>query len=346
MNQEEPTPVLPVAPPLAQLADLVDLACPLRLGDCDDVVSAVPYLLGFHPHDCVVVLACADRKLVVTGRLPLSLTDDALALDYALRTMAARASDPTWILVGYGEQRQRVSAAMKLAGQLVGMANVIDTLYVDRGRYWSLMCNDPYCCPEEGTPYDASTSPAALQAVMAGLHVVDSRDRLRDRIKAPGGWTARAASRRFTRAKELLQEIGPAAAVQRFDQLLLAAIDDPSGLDVDELALLAAAVTDPLLRHSAYRQMHRRDAWRHVEIWQRVVRATARANQASALAMLGLSCWMQGDGALQSICVERAKKLDPHHGLLRLLEQAQCTAAPPSQWDRLWEDMFGDEATG
>ena len=50
-----------------------------------------------------------------------------------------------------------------------------DILRVEDGRYWSYLCQNPHCCPPEGSPYDPSDHPAAQALSAAGLEPRTSR---------------------------------------------------------------------------------------------------------------------------------------------------------------------------
>ncbi|MDI9629036.1 MAG: DUF4192 domain-containing protein [Acidobacteriota bacterium] len=320
--------------------DLELMDSPLRLRGGQDVASLIPYLLGFHPHDSIVALVCIDGRLLMTARMPIGMADHPLELDDQIRRISNRAQGADWILVGYGNDRPRVNDALHLTRDLVGSDNVIDVLYVSGDRYWSLTCTNPSCCPPEGVRFDAAYSPAALQAVVAGLQVVDNRECLKERIRPPRGWTARGARFRLDDAHDLIRRLGPDAAGQRLEELLATGLDDPADLKLEDLAMLSALSYYGDMRDISYRQLTRANADRHVQLWQAVVRATARDDQGCALALLALACWVSGDGAMQVVCMERASKLVPDLGLLHILHDLNRSAAPPTLWDDLVADMF------
>lgn len=341
----------PVSSPVPATSDMdlppevLDLDSPLRLGGGEDVASVVPYLLGFHPHESIVVLVCVDRRLFLTARLPLDLADQPLLLDKQIRTIAARAPQGEWILAGYAENRQRVTGAIELMTALIGPEWVVDAFYVTRERYWSLTCVQPGCCPPEGRPYDPSTSPAALRAVVAGMQALESREDLVARIRPPRGWAARSARRRIDDAYATIRQLGFECAAERFSELLEIGLCDPASLDAEDLTMISACAYYASLRDVAFRRLSRANATRHVELWQAVVQATARDDQAPALGMLGLACWISGDGAMQVVCTERGETIAPGHVLFGLLDDINRTAAPPSIWDQMLEDMYGSEFT-
>lgn len=344
VKPNEPTHIpAPATPELDDLPDVVDLDSPLRLGDGADVASVVPYLLGFHPTESIVVLVCVDGRLEMTARLPLGMADEPLMLDQQIRSMAARVPHAQWILAGYGQDRQQVIAALELVTALVGTEWVLDSLYVGQDRYWSLTCTRPDCCPAEGRPYDASTSPAALQAVVAGLQALDRREDLEQRIRPPRGWSARSARRRVDDAYAIIRQLGYERSAERFEELIERGLYEPADLGVEDLAMMAACAYYSALRDVAFRRLTRANATMHVALWQAVVQATARDDQASPLAMLALASWVSGDGAMQVVCMERGEKIAPGHSLLRLLDDINRSAAPPMIWDQMMNDLYASE---
>ena len=57
-----------------------------------------------------------------------------------------------------------------------------DALLVRGGRWWSYRCDDPGCCPSDGTEIPVDTEIAAAHA-LAGRSLLPSRDALRDQLK-------------------------------------------------------------------------------------------------------------------------------------------------------------------
>src|SRR4051812_47681237 len=71
----------------------------LRLRSPADVVSAIPYLVGFHPADSVVVLGCGGPDGTYAIRLDLTASD---ALVEHVVGLVARRRSTDVILAGYG----------------------------------------------------------------------------------------------------------------------------------------------------------------------------------------------------------------------------------------------------
>ncbi|HEY7488165.1 MAG TPA: DUF4192 domain-containing protein [Streptosporangiaceae bacterium] len=170
----------------------------LRLRSPHDVIAAVPYLLGFHPDDSLVAIASGGPQGTCAIRLDLPLDEH---VDDAVEHLAALLAHNGFrqvVLVGYGPE-QRVTPLVTAAGAGLGGkgVEVLESLRVEGGRFWSCQCTVPECCPPEGTPYDITTSPIAVQATVEGRVALTGRDEVA-RSVAPVGGLARESMRRAT----------------------------------------------------------------------------------------------------------------------------------------------------
>ncbi|MEU4476595.1 DUF4192 domain-containing protein [Micromonospora sp. NPDC023966] len=164
-----------------------------------DLVAAVPYLLGFHPADSVVVVAVRGRRVVFAARgdLPGPGTDPRPAARHLAGVVARQGTDAATV-IGYGPAT-RVTGAVDAVGEALDEAGllVLDALRVTEGRWWSYLCAEPACCPPEGTPYDAAASEVSAAAVFAGQVALPDRAALAAQVSPLGG-PVRVAMRRAT----------------------------------------------------------------------------------------------------------------------------------------------------
>jgi hypothetical protein len=163
---------------------------PIRLRGPADVLTALPYQLGYHPHDCLVAMALHERRVGLVARIDLPASDHP----EELQAVAASASAPlhrerpdSVLLIGYESARgqsdplvDEVSSCLAAAG-----LTVADRLVVRQGRWYSRDCGEQDCCPEDGTPLpDPSQTPAVADFVALGLAPLPERAAL-TRLVAP-----------------------------------------------------------------------------------------------------------------------------------------------------------------
>src|SRR5512142_66394 len=164
----------------------------LSLRSPADVLAAVPYLLGFHPSDSVVLLGLHDHRLVFHARGDLppegaarsEVSDLATYLADVLHAQGVTEA----LVVGYG-------AACRVTPLMLGVAQtmprrgiaMVERLRATDGRYWSYDCEDPTCCPPEGVPFDVTGSVVAASATLAGFVAFPDREALVHTLDPPSG---------------------------------------------------------------------------------------------------------------------------------------------------------------
>ncbi|MFK0256078.1 DUF4192 domain-containing protein [Streptomyces sp. NPDC090445] len=177
-----------------------------------ELADALPYLLGFHPTDSLVMVAVHGEGGRFGGRLRLGIPaapaeweDTArLVAESLIQGSERRAAKPDGIILFLyqdpraGESGQRVMTRLRPLAQRIRLAcgaldvPVLEALCISGGRYWSYCCPDERCCPAEGSVLAApGTSVAAAAATFAGLRIRGSLREIEGRLAPLNGATAR-----------------------------------------------------------------------------------------------------------------------------------------------------------
>jgi hypothetical protein len=149
----------------------------IRLRGPGDVIASLPYQLGYHPRDSVVILALREGTVEMLERLDLPEAAEVVDAAAALVSPLLRERFDAVLLVGF-ESRQDL--ARPVLDALVGPLDdaditVLDRLVVRDGRWFSLDCTEG-CCPADGLPLpDPAGTPAVADFV--GQGVAPLRDR-------------------------------------------------------------------------------------------------------------------------------------------------------------------------
>ena len=133
----------------------------VRVSSPGELVSMIPNLLGFIPHDSLVVLLLADEgSLVCTMRV--DLNTPVVDVSRRIVDLAAREHVTGIVCVVYPESTGwRDSAGSVWLDEIVADAETasvraMDALLVVDGRWWSLFCEQTDCCPPEGHAIETS----------------------------------------------------------------------------------------------------------------------------------------------------------------------------------------------
>jgi len=323
-----------------------DIDGPLRVRGLPDLISIIPYLLGFHPDESVVIVVCVEGQVALTVRFEIGDCRHPRAVEARLWAIQARFASARFVLAAYSDEPRRAHDALALVEQILEPDSLLDSVVVGSGRYWSRLCTSEECCPPEGVPFDAASGPMAVRAVVAGLQALPRRSDLERRVALPRGGAVGASRRRYDRVESAAGGLEWADRRAGLDELVDRGLDDPASLSDDDLVELAIRLKDPDLRDRVLVRLDRATASGHVRLWERVVRATPREGRVPALCVLALASWVSGDGALQVVCMCQAERIDPGFPLLHLLADINATAAPPSIWDRMLVDIAMDMAGG
>lgn len=309
-----------------------------------DLATAVPYLLGFRPSDGnIAVIASRDRRIIFAARsdLPTPGTPARHLVDLAANLVpVVRRQQPITdlMIVGYGGAE--LDPALRTVGEAftVGGIPVRELLRVAGTRVFNLDCDNPACCPPQGTPFDPTTSLVAVQATLAGLVALPDRAAVAARF-APVNGAARDGMRRATRAAVTRLKTVSAAGSTGVDVAGAQAVRDAlrqhdggTRLTDDEVAWLTLLLARPSVRDLAADLTQPHD--QHVTFWADITRRAEEALVPAPATLLALTAWRCGDGALAAMAAERALQVDPAYGLAGLLLQAVHAGLPPSVFEQ------------
>jgi hypothetical protein len=300
-----------------------------------DLLSAVPYLLGFHPVDSLVVAGFTGRP--PDGRLRLTTRWDLPAVAGALRRLPpllGREGVTQAMLVGFGAG-PLVTPAVDEANRLLREAGieVTEALRVEGGRYWSYLCRNVRCCPPEGVPYDPVAGPVAVQATVQGMVALPDRSALERSLAPVAGAARRSMSEATARAVAdvghgLIQAAGPddfaakyvAAGLKRV-RAALRTYASGGRLDDDEAARLGLDLAVIRIRDEAWTLLDDDTTGAHLNLWRDLTRRLEPRFTPPAASLLGVAAWRGGDCALAGIAVERALEIDPEYSMARLIQE-------------------------
>ncbi|MFT3834212.1 MAG: DUF4192 family protein [Micropruina sp.] len=186
--------------------------------------------------------------------------------------------------------------------------------------------------------HDPTASQTAAAATVHGLQARPSRDALAALVRGDPD-AAALAEQVWMRVLERVLTVQPADRPDELMKALGRGLRNPTGMSRDDLAWLGLLINDPFARDRAVLSLEPSDAEGWVELWSRVVRACPHGTQDNPLAVLGLAAWVNGDGALQSVCLEEMDALGIRPGLKNLLENLSAAVVPPSEWPGLRESL-------
>ncbi|GGO69417.1 DUF4192 domain-containing protein [Nocardioides deserti] len=304
---------------------------PFTARTTEDLLAAVPVVLGFRPHESVVLLTFGgDRSLHARIDVPTTEPEAEAAARQLLEPCRRQRVRAVALVVLTGDERaaawtgRAVIRAFTRAG-----IDVVDAVRAHEGR-WYVASGPRGDVPAHGVPYDVSAHPFAAQAVLEGRVTLDSREELEASVAAspaavhavleavvalPGGASSPAEESRWAAA------------------LVVRCVGAGTSPTDAEVARLVVGMLDVPVRDAAWERMRRADATAHVRFWTDVVRRTPDAFLAGPAALLAFAAWLSGHGALAWCAVDRCLDVAPGHRLAGYIAQVLTNAVPPTVWD-------------
>lgn len=300
---------------LRQHAAGMDIHSPRQL------LAAIPHLLWFHPQDGVVVAALDEAQVQLVARYDL---DDDPAVDVVCNALR-RAQTPGYVVVTYDVPGRDPIAPFR---EQLRDYTMLDAIAVTAGRWRSYLCQDVDCCPQDGRPLDESVDPLAAALVAAGSAPYPSRLHL-ERALEPVTLSEDDHARRAS-AFTALTAHGPTELLHEARQVLRAT----GPLTWRQVALMCSALVDIRVRDAVLRELYE-DAAARLAARGNLIAVLQRAPQdaaASVACVLAGCAWLDGNGAVARMAVDRCREVDPGYSLARLLDRALAHHIPPRVW--------------
>ncbi|NEC04516.1 DUF4192 domain-containing protein [Streptomyces sp. SID7909] len=168
-----------------------------------ELADALPYLMGFHPSDSVVMVALHGGRGRFGSRLRLGIPQSPLEwptvadqlAECLIKGSERRDARPDAIVAFLcqdpvdGETGNQTMERLRPFAQRLRTAcgaldvPVLEVLCISGNRFWSYVCPDARCCPAEGNPLAMpGTSVMAAAATYAGIQVRGSLREMEARL--------------------------------------------------------------------------------------------------------------------------------------------------------------------
>lgn len=325
-----------------------------RLREPVDVLAAIPFLIGYHPVNSLVMLGMQGKDLVFTARfdlLPVTAGRQVIrdAINHMLQVLV-RQRLTSVVIVGFGpDDRVRpLATTLQRAYARAGL-DVLEVLRAENGRYWSYLCTDPTCCPESGTEYDVAASAVAAEWTVAGRVALPDREAYEEQLRPVTG-PEREAMRVATakaddRLIELLAQPGGEAEISAalvtaghtaIDRALRQIRKGTTLSDEDTawLSVLMGAVDPHDIAWTRLRGA-RADLTAHRTLWMDVMRRADADLTPAPGCLFAFAAWQCGEGALANLALERVLRMEPNYPMAHLLHHILLHGLPPSALDHL-----------
>ena len=330
----------------------------VSLTDSAEIAAALPYLVGFHPHESVVLVALGGptgKRVGLTVRADLPVRAVSAAVVRALARSVAT-DDPAGVVVAVvsesPDDREPLPGGDDFTGlphrdvvhdAVVALADldipVRDTLLVRGGRWWSYDCPEPCCAPGAGEPLLGGVSALAAASAATGQVVARDRAELEARsapLDGPAGAAMEALTWRLVDRRARAAQADPDAEARRSWDAVLRAVRrcrprQAGRLPDREVAGVLWALADVRVRDRALTLALGDDAAAAERLWTECTRRAPAPMDAAPATLLAVSAWLRGDGAMANVALQRALDSRPTYTLAQLLADGLAACLPPAE---------------
>lgn len=310
------------------------------LTSASDLITAIPFLLGFHPNNSIVAIAVKDGAIGMTLRidLPDHLTHGAI--DQLVGHFQREEADAC-LLVAYLPDNRADGDELLIAlgaGFMRAAIEIQESVVVANGRYRSIICRDEECCPSMGNSLpELESSAMAAEHVVAGVPMpFHDINHLAESIAADPSfnsdrWRAQVATFAI---EEESQEI---AALRRdgVEAMELLLDDYRMGYGVRNHTLVArliGRVAEVQVRDYALGIHNEENYDLYFALWRDLIRMAPEGYVAPIACILAAMAYENGDGALAQRALDRAFLDDEMYPLAGLLRRVFNAGWPPESF--------------
>jgi hypothetical protein len=339
----------------------------INLRSANELLAVVPYLLGFKPARSLVVLCLSERRLGLTQRLDLPRPEHANHVAAALMPSLVKEDPDSVVLIGYENRAgDSLPALESLSAVLQSQQiQIHDRLVVRNGRWRSLDCANPKCCPPGGSRVPEPADVPGVVAEFIGQGISPHRDRETLVKQLEAGREAVAVTKVLRSLQKARAKAVGSPSVSRSELFApWPRILDPDATTIpaEDAALAAISLQDIEIRDGLVAWLSPgtlninelgpevqelfcglKPAWGEERcdpasiasqnaVQDRLIRLSGMLPDhvaAPALAVLASFTWWRGDGALARVALTRALRCDPDYRLAKLLLQMVDLAVRP-----------------
>lgn len=316
----------------------------LKTGDLGEVLGLLGVLCGFQPTDSLIVMALTGQRRRMTFMIRTDLVEPSQAPDVAqlVGDHLAQHGAESVLVIAVGADVERCDAAVGAVfadcrdrGLVVAdAARAHDGWYRTYDDY-----GDPGIDPPR--PFDAQSSPRALEARMHGATVAPSREALLAMFSPPDPERAATLAPWFEQAAQEVADFAAAHSQEAFVERGMVVHDRLRGsgerlgdADIARLAVWVAAHL--MIRDHAWSRLSRATAGEDLAFWRFMVTNTIAPYEPAVLSLCGVAAWLEGQGAVAREVWERAVTADPDYTMAPLMIEGLERGVPPAVLDGLF----------
>jgi hypothetical protein len=301
----------------------------------EDLLAAVPVVLGFKPEESLVMLTFEARR-TFHARVDLPPPDEVVSAlpeltDALLAPCLANGVGRVVFVFYTADAMLAARVASHLRRDFVAHdLDVFEVLRAD-GGCWRRVPDRLSGRESSPLPYDALAHPFAAQAVFDGRVTHDSREALRASLDPLPGEPELTLRRQRRLGRPGAAEVGWLTGQ------LARWVDSATEPGPDAAARALWAIRRDDVRDAGLFALTRESAPAHLRVWTSLLRRAPAKQVPAAAVLVAFAAWQAGHGALAWCALDRCLEVEPAHPLALSLGECLTRAVPPCAWEEVVE---------
>jgi hypothetical protein len=320
-----------------------------------DLLAAIPFLIGYHPSDSLVLVSLKDESVGMAMRVDYPTKTDAVDLGEAYEGLVyhlVREGAEGALIVAYAPEARTDGAEIlnNLAAALTrSQVEVRESLLISHGRWRSLLCVDADCCPPAGRPLpEISSSRIAVEQVAAGhpmpfTDIVGMADSIASLPLAQDlDFSQQVAANTVDQGSDSLPDLqrkGAIAVIDLASRFIAGSVGHNLPEEQALSALVLGSLADIQVRDFALGSHDAATINTYWAMWLYLLRIAPTGFIPPVACLLGALSYERGEGALAHRCIDRALADDPTYSLATLLRRVFSAGWPPESFSQMRQDL-------
>jgi hypothetical protein len=307
-----------------------------------DLLAAIPFLIGYHPENSLVLVALKDDSVGMAMRVDMPTDIAPESYDLLASHFQREAADAALIVAYVDSQSDPEAVLINTSAALLRAGiSIKESLIVSDGRYRSMLCHDSECCSPLGSPIpDIDSSRIAAEHVIAGhpMPFANVSGLVQSIAALPSAmeesWQSEVRTFWIESDSENLIDLQRDGATAVID--LAGEYAQGRGAEDRELvARVIGRISDIQVRDYALGSHNEETADAYWQMWRELLLIAPRGFVAPIASIFAALAYERGEGALAHKALDRALADDERYSLALLLRRVFTAGWPPQSFSAM-----------
>ena len=318
-----------------------------------DLLAAIPFLIGYHPENSLVLVALKDDAVGMAMRVDMPTDIAPESYDLLASHFQREAADAALIVAYVDSQSDPEAVLINTSAALLRAGiSIKESLIVSDGRYRSMLCHDSECCPPLGSPIpDIDSSRIAAEHVIAGhpMPFANVSGLVQSIAALPSAmeesWQSEVRTFWIESDSENLLDLQRDGATAVID--LAGEYAQGRGAEDRELvARVIGRISDIQVRDYALGSHNEETADAYWQMWRELLLIAPRGFVAPIASIFAALAYERGEGALAHKALDRALADDERYSLALLLRRVFTAGWPPQSFSAMRAELHPKVVAG